>query len=94
MPFTGKALYEVSPAAKYKIGKIPLITLLGSISVIFNITMAYYWLTVPALGINPSSMIFVIAAYIVGLAWYVFWRAYRKRQGIDFSLAFKLVPPD
>ena len=94
MPFTGKALYEVSPAARYKIGKIPLVTVLGSISVIFNITMAYYWLTVPALGINPSSMIFVIAAYIVGVAWYVFWRAYRKRQGIDFSLAFKLVPPD
>jgi len=96
MPFTGKALYEVSPAAKYKIGKIPLITVLGSISVIFNVTMAYYWLTVPALGISGGiwTLVFVLAAYIVGLAWYVFWRAYRKRQGIDFSLAFKMVPPD
>jgi amino acid transporter len=94
MPFTGKAIYEVSPAAKYKVGKVPLITITGIISVIFNATMAYYWLTVPALGINPASMVFVIAAYVVGIIWYLFWRTYKKRQGIDFSLAFKEVPPD
>jgi amino acid transporter len=95
MPFTGKALYDVSPAAKYKLGKIPLITVLGSISVIFNVVMAYYWLTVPALGItNLSCLVFVIAAYVFGLAWFLVWRWHRKKQGIDFSLAFKLVPPD
>ena len=94
MPWRGKAIYEASPAAKYKLGPIPLITITGLISVIFNITMIYYWLTVPALGISPASMIFVFFFYVVGLVWYVYWRWHRKRQGIDLSLSFKLVPPD
>jgi amino acid transporter len=94
MPWRGKAIYEASPAAKYKVGPIPLVTITGLISVVFNLTMIYYWLTNPALGINPYSMIFVFFFYIVGLVWFIYWRWHRKRQGIDLSLSFRLVPPD
>ena len=94
MPFTGKSIYEASPAAKYKIGSIPLVTVFGLISCVFNATMVYYWLTVPQLGINPGSMIFVLICFVVGLFYYIIWRAYRKRQGVNLDLAFKVIPPD
>lgn len=94
MPYTGKPIYEASPAAKYKLGPIPLVTITGAISCVFNATMAYYWLTVPELGINPASMVFVLIAYVIGFVYYVIWRAYRKRQGINLDLAFKVIPPD
>ena len=94
MPFTGKPIYEASPAAKYKIGSIPLVTICGLISCVFNATMVYYWLTVPKLGINPGSMIFVLICFVVGFFYYIIWRAYRKRQGINLDLAFKVIPPD
>lgn len=94
MPWRGKAIYEASPAAKYRVGPIPLVTITGLISVVFNITMIYYWLTNPALGINPASMVFVFFFYILGFVWFIYWRWHRKRQGIDLSLSFKLVPPD
>ncbi len=95
LPYRQKEIFQASPAAKYKVGPVPLITITGIVGMLFNIAMIYYWLTVPALGLtNYNVLIFILAAYVVGAVWYFAFKAYRKKQGIDVSLAFKTIPPD
>lgn len=95
LPYRQKEIFQASPAAKYKVGPVPLITITGIVGMLFNIAMIYYWLTVPALGLtNYNVLIFILAAYVVGAVWYFAFKAYRRRQGIDVSLAFKTIPPD
>ncbi len=95
LPYRQKEVYRLSPAAKYKVGPVPLITITGIVGMIFNVVIIYYWLTVPALGLtNYAVLVFIIGAYVVGAIWYFAFKEYRKRQGLDISLAFKTIPPE
>jgi basic amino acid/polyamine antiporter, APA family len=95
LPWRQKHIYESSPAAKYKVGNIPLITITGLIAVAFNILIAYYWLTVPALGLsNYGVLVFVVGAYVFGAVYYFIFKYYRARNNVDISLAFKEIPPE
>jgi hypothetical protein len=96
-----RAIYEASPVAKYKIGKIPLISIAGILSTILCSTIIWYFLTVPGLwgigssGIRPLVGLTAFFAIIIGCFVYYFAASfYRKRQGIEVSLAFKEIPPE
>ncbi|PSN82003.1 hypothetical protein B9Q02_12270 [Candidatus Marsarchaeota G1 archaeon BE_D] len=95
LPFRRPEIYKSSPISNYKIGSLPLITLTGVISLLFNALVAYYWLSVPALGLyNYGVLIFVMGAYVFGAIWYLVFKSYRKKQGIEIDLAFKAIPPE
>jgi divalent metal cation (Fe/Co/Zn/Cd) transporter len=71
----------------------------GAISAVFFAVMFYLlWNDPIAAGplIHPSKMPveawITLGALIVGTAWYIGAKAYRKRQGIDISLAFHQIP--
>lgn len=96
-----RAIYQASPAAKYKIGKIPLISIAGILSTILCSTIILYFLIVPGLwgigssGIRPILGLTAFFAIIIGCFVYYFAASfYRKRQGIEVSLAFKEIPPE
>lgn len=93
-----KQLYETSAVAKYKVGKIPAITILGIISVLLEVFVDYLFLTNPGLGIAGGN--FTISLSFLGVlavffgALYVWYKYYNKRRGIDVSMAFQQVPPE
>jgi amino acid transporter len=93
-PWTRKEVYDTSPIAKYKVGRIPLITISGIIATVFSAWMLYYYLTVPGLGFAslPSELI-MLGIFVGWAAYYFIRRMYLKRRGIDLELAFKQVPP-
>ncbi len=96
-PFRSKTkqIYESSPGAKMKVGRIPLISICGVIGVIFLITIISFWATVPELGMAyPPALTYVAAVYIFLAIYYLVAKAYRKTQGIDISLAFQEIPPE
>jgi glutamate:GABA antiporter len=75
----------------------------GAISFGVTAVSAYLVTTLPLLGsaadFTPSNRetgyIAIVMLLVVGAAWYVIARAYYKRRsGIDISLAFKELPPD
>jgi amino acid transporter len=95
-PWRAKALYEASPISKYKLGNIPLITVCGIIGLGMDIWALALYFTNPNYGIwpgNPLALTFTALLYIVPAIWYVVIKYYRRRQGIDITLAFKEVPP-
>ena len=97
LPFIKKDLYNASPIAKYKILGIPLITIAGVIFGSFLLFLLYQWLIDPnelyGIGLsNISSVIYMLAMYLLALALYLGFRFYRKRQGVDIDKIYEEIP--
>ena len=95
-PFTMKRVFQSSPFA-YRIGKVPIISIVGVLQIALSAYLLYQSLLVPAwqgpAGVVPISVMLVtgfIAPFVI------FWisRYYRKKQGIEFDLIFKEIPPE
>jgi len=97
LPFVKKDLYNASPIAKYKVFGIPLITVAGVIFAGFLIFLLYEWLIDPnklyGIGLsNISSVIYMLAMYVLALIIYVGFKWYRKRQGINIDKIYEEIP--
>lgn len=94
-PYRKKQLFEKSPIANWKLAGIPAVTLVGILSLIVSGYLEYTVLSYPALGgaITWTSVGSVVAVFVVGLALYFVYKAYRLKQGIDLSLVFGEIPP-
>ena len=98
-PFTRKSMYAASPARNFKLAGIPVMPAAGAVSAVFFAVMFWLlWEDPNAAGplIHPSKMPveawITLGALIAGTAWYVGAKRYRRRQGIDISLAFQQIP--
>lgn len=98
-PLLRKSLYASSPAKNFRLLGVPVMPAAGAIAAAF---MGYaFWLLWEdpnAAGplIKPSKMPveawITLGAIVAGTAWYLGAKAYRKRRGIDISLAFQQIP--
>ncbi len=90
-----KPIFESSPL-KWKIGKIPILTIVSLGWLLFLAVGVYYYLTENALASNkPLMLIMSVVVFIAAFPIYYLAKYYRRaRQGIDISLAFKEIPPE
>ncbi len=97
-PYRMKETYEASPASRFKIGGVPLVSILGVLGFAFMIFTIVEFLTQSAFGILASSAVvsWVTAGVLVvaTLIYYFAISAVRKRAGIDLRWAFRSVPPE
>jgi basic amino acid/polyamine antiporter, APA family len=100
LPFvkSQRAAYEASSVSKLKIGRLPLITLLGVIAICVEIFVDYLLLTNPYLGVSGGniafSLEFVIALAVFFGCLYYYFKLKNKRHGIDVTMAFNQIPPE
>src|SRR3989441_4859927 len=100
-PPTPREGYQTSPIAKYKSGRVPLITICGLIAAGFSAGMLYWYITQPFLGIanlsagfdGVKSLLIMLAIFVGWTAYYFVRRAYLRSRGINLDLAYKEVPP-
>jgi APA family basic amino acid/polyamine antiporter len=94
MPWRRKELYKASPISKHEIGRIPTITIAGAVWVIFTIIVLILFAREPRLFFVEGwlAWVYLIGMYAVGALLYFGYKAYRKTQGIDISLAYKEIP--
>jgi amino acid transporter len=98
-PVLRKGLYASSPARNFKIAGLPVMPVAGAISTVF-FALAFWLLWRDPIAAGPlikwSKMPveawITLGAIVVGTAWYFGAKAYRRRQGIDISLAFQQIP--
>jgi amino acid transporter len=94
-PFRAPEIYKASPAARYRIFGIPLITVLGVVALAFNGLMVWFYLDKDALGVNSTDSLLVIGgSYLLCVAYYLGRRLWLKRQGFEPDVTFALIPPD
>lgn len=93
LPYVRPKEWKASPASKYSIAGVPLISIAGAISFLFFAYIIYWWAIDPTFGVNsPTSLAFFAVVYIGVIILYLIMRWYRKRQGIDLSLVYKEIP--
>jgi APA family basic amino acid/polyamine antiporter len=97
MPFTKPDLFENASAfVKRKIGKVPVITIIGGITLTYLLWMIIASFLFPAVGGRISYItLATLAAFVIsGIAVFYVARAYRlKKEGIDINWTFQSVPP-
>jgi len=97
MPFTKPDIFEnASAMVKRKIGKVPVITVVGAITLAYLVWMIVASFLYPAVGgrIGPISLVVLACLIISGIAVFYIARAYRmSKEGIDINWTFQSVPP-
>ena len=95
LPYRAKELYEASPGAKYKLGNIPWITILGGIGFVLGGAMVLSFMFVPALGLTSGLAYTVVFGIIaVSAIWYFLAKRAQMARGINVDYAFKEIPPE
>ncbi len=94
-PYLRPRMYEASPIARYKVGPIPFISIVGALATVICLWIGYVNLTVPVLGVsNDLQRAMPVIIMIAGFVVYYVAVFYRKSQGRDLDLVFKEIPPD
>ena len=95
LPWRRREIYAASPIARYRVLGIPLITFASSLFIIFLVFCLYKWFADDAYGVNnKDSLIFMGSLYVLAIAIFVGSRIYRRRQGMDLSMAYGEIPAE
>jgi basic amino acid/polyamine antiporter, APA family len=99
LPYVRKQLYEQAFPFKRKIAGIPVATWSGLITMGILIYSLDVWFLQPPwslleYGGFPELAYLAVAFGIIMIFVYFVVKAYRMRQGVDLSLAFKEIPPE
>jgi basic amino acid/polyamine antiporter, APA family len=93
LPFRKPEIYNASPIAKYRIFRIPLITVAAVVFLAYLGFCIYKWLSDGVYGSNNhGSLIYMGCLYGAALAIYVGSRIVRKRQGMDLKMVYNEIP--
>jgi basic amino acid/polyamine antiporter, APA family len=97
-PFTRKAkhIWEASPYRRWRILGVPTVVIGGIVNLIYLAILFVFFIVMPDLeGLAIGSLAFYIAIWALGIAWYLFWKWWNKRQsGIDIGMAYDELPPE
>ncbi|MBE3567214.1 MAG: APC family permease [Thermogemmatispora sp.] len=95
-PLRQREMFEASPV-NWRLGRLPLLSVLGGISVVGLLLIEWAFLLDPNSGISfaqPTMLLINIAVFLSGFLYYAAVRWLRARQGIDLDLVFQEIPPE
>jgi APA family basic amino acid/polyamine antiporter len=96
-PFRRKEIFKASLSmVRIRLGGVPLISILGVISLCFSIYGSYYALTNPVMGaLTVGSYSMIAGVFTLGMIIYYVAKTYRlRKEGIDLGLLMKEIPPE
>jgi hypothetical protein len=107
LPYKMKDVFDASPV-RWRLAGIPVLSILGVLSVVGMLVIEYAFLIDPNSGISfgpsPSTnvagvsipnMVFLnVAVFLSGFVFYGIVKLIRSRQGVNLSLAFAEIPPE
>jgi amino acid transporter len=88
-------IWEASPYRHWNVLGIPAVTIGGIVNLVYLAILFYFYVTAPDLeGLTGPSVIAYVVIWVIGLAWYYFYKWYNAREGIDVDLAYSELPPE
>jgi basic amino acid/polyamine antiporter, APA family len=97
LPWRRREIYNASPIARYTVMGIPLITFAAGLFILFLGFCLFKWFTDPdeVYAVNDSgSLIFMGSLYLLAIVIFAGSRIYRRRQGMDLSMAYGEIPAE
>jgi basic amino acid/polyamine antiporter, APA family len=94
-PYRLRDVFEASPV-RWRIGGVPVVSVVGVLSLVALLIMAWAFLTDPSAGLNgrPGLVWMNIGIFASGLVIYGIARAVQRSRGVDISRAFKELPAE
>jgi amino acid transporter len=97
LPYRQRAMVAASPYARTVAG-LPLLTVVGGLALLGFAAAVAILLWDPgsgaSLSANPGKLELAALVYVAAVVVYFVSRAVRRRQGIDFELAYRELPPE
>ncbi|HYM96456.1 MAG TPA: APC family permease [Candidatus Sulfotelmatobacter sp.] len=91
-PFRNREVFENSPAA-IRVAGVPLLTIASVVAIPFLAFLIWRTFVDQTYGASTTISIVVnIVVFLVGIAWFLGARAYRKQRGVDVDRQFKEIP--
>jgi APA family basic amino acid/polyamine antiporter len=95
LPWRRPEMWANSPASRYKIGPVPLVTVAGLVMLGFLGWTIYKWLSDDLYALNNTdSFLYMGGLYVLALAVYVVARLLRARQGFNLGAVQKEIPAE
>ncbi|MEJ2266219.1 MAG: hypothetical protein P8X95_22460, partial [Anaerolineales bacterium] len=95
LPYRAKEIYEASPGARYKLGNIPWVTILGGLGFVLGGIMVLMFMFFSPLGLTSTLAYIVVFGIIaVSAIWYFLAKRAQQARGINVDFAFKEIPPE
>jgi amino acid transporter len=95
MPYRAKTAYEASAGAKYTIGGIPAVTLIGGLGFIAGLIFEIMFIFNESLGLTADLLrITALGTLAFAAGWYLVAKFVQRGRGINVDYAFKEVPPE
>jgi amino acid transporter len=107
LPYKMKDVFDASPV-RWRLAGIPVLSILGVLSVVGMLVIEYAFLIDPNSGISfgpspstnvagvsiPNMVLLNVAVFLSGFVFYGIVKLIRSRQGVNLSLAFAEIPPE
>jgi APA family basic amino acid/polyamine antiporter len=95
LPFRAKEIYEASPGARYKLGNLPWVTILGGLGFVLGGIMVLMFMFFSPLGLT-STLAYIVVFGIIAISaiWYFLAKRAQQARGINVDFAFKEIPPE
>jgi uncharacterized membrane protein len=77
-----------------RVGKIPVISIIGLLSSIACAIMGWAFLADPMSGMTKPMIIFDVVIFLSGLVIYYIAKWIQARRGVDISLSYKELPSE
>jgi basic amino acid/polyamine antiporter, APA family len=95
LPRRLERVYRGSPMARWRIGRVPLLTVAAALFAAFLIANLVLWLTDSVYGVNnSSSLIYMGVLYVIAIAIYAVAAAVRHRQGMGLEAVQREIPAE
>jgi APA family basic amino acid/polyamine antiporter len=93
LPSRLRRVYGGSPMARWKVGRIPVLSVVAAIFAAFLAANLVLWLTDSVYGVNnASSLIYMGVLYAIAIAIYAVAAAVRRRQGMGLEAVQREIP--
>jgi APA family basic amino acid/polyamine antiporter len=93
LPFRLPDVFETS-AVNQRWGKVPVITIIGVLSLLSCLFMLVVFVLDPLSGMTPFMIGFNIVIFLSGLLIYFIAKAVQARRGVDVSVSYKEIPKE
>jgi len=97
-PYVKRAsgIWEASPYKTWKLAGIPMVTIGAIVDLVYLGILAYFFFLAPTNleGFSRDSGILIGVTWLLGVAWYFFWKQRSKAVGVDTSMTYGELPPE
>jgi APA family basic amino acid/polyamine antiporter len=90
-----KGVWESSPYKTWRLLGLPVVVWGAIISFVYlGILLYYFVFNAAAKQFTFAGNVILVTAWVLGVAWYFFWKQRSKRVGVDVSMTYGELPPE